>query len=63
MIRYFVKLKWKLDGGTMDVIISARNEHHAVWKAKESFSDYCDTEDLELVECRHSTLEDEPEIN
>ena len=63
MNRYFVKLKWKVDGSSTPLVVWARNEHHAAWKAKEALSTHCDVEDLELEECRLSTLADEPELN
>ena len=42
MNRYFVKLKWKVDGSSTPLVVWARNEHHAAWKAKEALSTHCD---------------------
>lgn len=63
MNRYYVKFKWKIDNSVMFTIINAGGLESAVDKAKNIYSEWCDVNDLEVLECRLSTLVDEPELN
>ncbi len=63
MNRYYVSFRWKIDGSEMFTIVNSLCLELAVDRAKGIYSEWCDTDDLEVIECRLSTLVDEPELN
>lgn len=58
--RYFVRLRWKIDGSYMDTVVNGHGLEDAEDRAIEIFSKFCEEKDLEVTKCRIARPEDEP---